>query len=115
MANFNQVILIGNLTRQPALSYLPNQTPVTEFGLAVNRRWRREDGSQADEVCYVECQAFGKRAEVISKHLGKGSPIFVRGRLKFEQWQKDDQTHSRLRVVVEDFEFIGPKREADTE
>ena len=107
MSNFNQVILMGNLTRDPQLSYTPSQTAVVEFGLAVNRKWTKQDGSVGEEVCFVECQVFGKRAEVIDKHFEKGSPIFVQGRLKLEQWQKDDITHSRIRVIVENFEFIG--------
>lgn len=107
MANFNQVILMGNLTRNPKLSYTPNQVAVVEFGLAVNRKWTKEDGSQAEEVLFIECQVFGKRAEVVSKHFEKGSPIFVQGRLKLERWDKDGKTHSRIRVVINSFEFIG--------
>ena len=110
MSNFNQVILMGNLTRDPQLSYTPNQTPVVEFGLAVNRKWTKEDGSQGEEVLFIECQCFGKRAEVISKHFEKGSPIFVQGRLKLEQWEKDDTKHTRIRVIVGNFEFIGSKQ-----
>jgi len=106
MSNFNQVTLMGYLTRNPSLSYTPNQTPVVEFGLGVNRKWKKEDGSQGEEVLFVECQVYGKRAEVISKHFEKGSPIFLQGRLKLEQWHKDGKTHSRIRVIVERFEFI---------
>jgi len=109
MSNFNQVILMGNLTREPQLSYTPNQTPVVEFGLAVNRKWIKQDGSQGEEVLFVECQVFGKRAEVIAKHFEKGSPIFVQGRLKLERWEKGGETHSRIRVIAENFEFIGRK------
>ena len=78
MSNYNIVILMGNLTRDPNLSYMPNQTPVIEFGLAVNRKWKGEDGSQKEDVLFIECQCFGKRAEVINKYFKKGSPIFVR-------------------------------------
>jgi len=109
MSNFNQVILMGNLTRDPQLSYTPNQTPVVEFGLAVNRKWTKQDGSQGEEVGFFECQCYGKRAEVIVKHFTKGSPIFVQGRLKQECWEKDGTTHSRIRIMVENFEFIGRK------
>lgn len=111
MSNFNQVILMGNLTRDPNLSYTPNQTAVVEFGLAVNRKWNREDGSLGEEVCFVECQMFGKRAEVVNKYFKKGDPIFVQGRLKQERWEKDGSTHSKMRVVVESFEFIGGKKQ----
>lgn len=109
MPNFNQVILMGNLTREPNLSYTPNKTAVVEFGLAVNRKWKGEDGSQKEDVLFIECQVFGKRAEVISKHFDKGSPIFIQGRLKREQWVKDDRTHTRIRVIVENFEFLSSK------
>jgi len=104
---------MGNLTRDPNLSYTPNKTPVSEFGLAVNRKWKRDDGSLGEDILFIECQVFGKRAEVVSKHFEKGSPIFVQGRLKLEQWQKDDVTHKRIRVVVENFEFIGGKVDRD--
>ena len=106
MSNYNLVILMGNLTRNPRLSYTPGQTAVIEFGLAVNRTWKKDDGSKGEEVLFVECQVYGKRAEVIAKHFEKGSPIFVQGRLKLEQWEKDGKKHSRMRVIVERFEFI---------
>ncbi len=110
MSNFNQVTLMGNLTRDPNLSYTPGQTAVSEFGLAVNRKWKKQDGSQGEEVLFIECQCYGKRAEVINKHFEKGRSIFVQGRLKLEQWESDGKQHSRIRVVVENFEFIGSKQ-----
>lgn len=109
MSNFNQVILMGNFTRNPELSYTPSQVPVVVFCLAVNRKWRKPDGSDGEEVCFVECQMFGRRAEVVNKHFVKGGPIFVQGHLRFEQWESDGRKHSRLRVIVENFEFIGEK------
>jgi len=109
MSNFNQVILMGNMTRDPTLSYTPGQVAVVEFGLAVNRKFRKADGSMGEEKLFIECQCFGKRAEVISKHFSKGKPIFVVGRLKLETWEKDDKTHSRIRAIVENFEFVGKK------
>ena len=107
MANFNKVILIGNITRDPQLSYLPSQTPVVEFGIASNRRYKKQDGTQGEDTCFVDCQMFGKRAEVINQYLKKGDPIFVEGRLKFDSWEKDGQKRSKLRVFVENFEFLG--------
>jgi len=109
MANFNKVLLIGNLTRDPQLSYLPSQTAVVDFGLAVNRRWRGKDGQDKSEVCFVDCRAFGKQAENINKYLSKGRPLFVEGRLTFDSWTSQDGTkHSRHRVTVENFQFLGP-------
>lgn len=111
MSNFNQVNLMGNLTRDPQLSYTQNQTACVEFGLAVNRKWTRQDETVGEEVLFIECQFYGKRAEVVSKHFSKGDPIFLTGRLKYETWIKDDQTFSRIRVVADNFEFIGKKPE----
>jgi len=82
MANYNKVMLMGNLTRDPQLSYTPNQTAVVDFALAVNRRWTGQDGSQREETCFVDCTAFGRPAENINKYLSKGRPVFVEGRLK---------------------------------
>jgi len=111
MANFNKVMLIGNLTRDPQLSYTPNQTAVVDFGLAINRRWTGQDGSQRDETCFVDCRMFGKRAEVVNKYCKKGNPLFVEGRLTFDSWQaQDGSKRSKLRVTVENFEFLGGGR-----
>ena len=107
MANLNKVLLMGNMTRDPQLTYLPSQTPVVEFGLAMNRRYKKQDGSMADDTCFVDCQMFGKRAETVNKYFKKGDPIFVEGRLKYDSWEKDGRRQSRLRVFVENFEFLG--------
>ena len=108
MANLNKVMLIGNMTRDPQLSYLPSQTPVVEFGLAMTRKYKKQDGSQGEETCFVDCQMFGKRAEVVNQYFKKGNPIFVEGRLKFDSWQaQDGSKRSKLRVFVENFEFLG--------
>ena len=109
MSNFNLVVLMGNLTREPKLSYTASQTAVVTFGLAVNRTFSKQDGSTGSEVCFVECEAWGKRAEVISKHFAKGKAIHIQGRLKYESWEKDQETRSKLLVVVENFEFVGKK------
>ncbi len=108
MANFNKILLIGNLTRDPQLSYTPNQTPVVDFGLATNRRWTGQDGSQREETCFVDCRMFGKRAEVINKYCKKGNPLFIEGRLTFDSWEAQDGTkRSKHRVTVMNFEFLG--------
>lgn len=107
MANLNKVLLMGNMTRDPQLSYLPSQTPVVEFGMAINRKYKKQDGTMADDTCFVDCQMFGKRAETVNKYFKKGDPIFVEGRLKYDSWEKDGRKQSRLRVFVENFEFLG--------
>ena len=116
MANYNKVILIGHLTREPQLSYLPSQTSVCEFGMAINRVFKKQDGSEGKEICYVDCQMFGKRAEVVNKYFKKGDPIFVEGRLKFDQWNaQDGSKKSKLRVFVENFEFVGERKQRQEE
>ena len=113
MANFNKVLLIGNLTRDPQLSYLPSQTAVVDFGLAVNRRWTGKDGQNRDETCYIDCRAFGRQAENINKYLTKGRPVFVEGRLTFNSWTAQDGTkRSKHRVTVENFQFLGAPLDA---
>jgi len=108
MASYNKVILIGNLTRDPQLSYLPSQTPVVELGLAVNRRWRGQDGQQREDTCFVDCRAYGRQAETINQYMSKGQPMLVEGRLQFDQWEgKDGTRRSKHRVIVERFQFLG--------
>lgn len=107
MANFNKVFLMGNLTRDPQVSYLPSQTAVCELGLAVNRRWTGQDGQQKEEVSFVDVVAYGKQAETLGKYLRKGRPVFIEGRLKLDQWEAQDGTkRSKMRVVLEGFQFI---------
>jgi single-strand DNA-binding protein len=111
MASFNKIILMGNLTRDPQLSYLPSNTAVVEIGLAMNHTYRKSDGSQGEDICFVDCSMFGKRAEVINKYFHKGDPILVEGRLKFESWQaQDGSKRSKLKVFLENFEFVGGGR-----
>jgi len=107
MAGYNKVLLLGNLTRDPQLSYTPNQTAVVDFGVATNRRWTGQDGSQREETCFVDCRAFGRTAENINKFFSKGKPIFLEGRLTFESWTaQDGSKKSKLRVTVENFQFL---------
>lgn len=107
--NVNKVFIAGNLTRDPALSYLPNgNTAVVEFGVAVNRKWRDKSGEQKEEVCFVDCRSYAKTAETINQYLTKGKPIFVEGRLKFDSWEaKDGSKRSKLYVIVDNFQFVG--------
>lgn len=110
--NCNRVIIAGRLTRDPQMSYLPSNTAVIEFSIATSRTFKKQDGSQGEEVCFTDCQMFGKRAEVINKYFHKGEPIFVEGRLKLDTWQaQDGSKRSKLRVFVENFEFVGVKKQ----
>lgn len=107
MANLNKVFLMGNLTRDPEVKYLPSQTPVCEFGLAVNRTWTGQDGVKKEETTFVDCTAFAKQAELLGKYKKKGDPLFIEGRLKLDQWEAQDGTkRSKMRVVIENFQFL---------
>jgi single-strand DNA-binding protein len=116
MASFNKVILAGNLTRDPEMRYTTKGTAVAKLGLAVNRTWRNEAGETKEEVTFVDVDAFGKQAEVISQYLRKGGPILLEGRLKLDQWddKQTGQKRSRLGVVLESFTFIGGPSRGDS-
>lgn len=109
MASFNKVILLGNLTRDPELKYTPKGTAVARLGLAVNRKWKNDAGEEKEEVTFIDADAFGKQAETLGQYLKKGSPIFIEGRLKLDQWddKQTGQKVSKLRVVLESFQFLG--------
>jgi single-strand DNA-binding protein len=109
MPSFNRVILIGNLTRDPELRYIPSGTAVTEIGLAVNERRKGPNGEKIDEVNFIDVTLWGRTAEIVSEYLGKGSPVLVEGKLKQDRWEKDGQKHSKLKVVGDRIEFIGGK------
>ena len=112
MANFNKIMLLGNLTRDPQLTYLPSNTPVVEFGLAVNRRYKRQDGEQVEETLFVDCRTYGRGAEVLNQYCAKGRQLFVEGRLQLDRWQdKEGNQRSKHRVIVENFQFIGSRGE----
>jgi single-strand DNA-binding protein len=108
MANLNKVMLIGNLTRDPELKYTPGNQAVCEVGLAVNRKYRTKEGEEREETTFVDCEAWGKQAEVIKQYMTKGRPLFVEGRLKLDTWEdKDGGKRSKMRVVIENFQFLG--------
>lgn len=109
MANYNKVILVGNLTRDPQLSYLPSQTPVVEFGMAMNRTWTdRQTGQKREETCFVDCRAYGRQAETINQYMSKGRSMLVEGRLQLDTWEgKDGTRRSKHRIFVERAQFLG--------
>lgn len=113
MANFNKWIGAGNLTRDVQVTFLPNGTPCGEFGLAINRKWRPTDGGDMrEEVTFVDCRIYGKGAETLKQYVGKGKPLLVEGRLKFDQWEaKEGGKRSKLYVIVDTFQFLGGGRD----
>lgn len=109
MANFNKVILMGNLTRDPELRYTPNGTAVAKLGLAVNRRWRADNGENREETSFIDVDAFSKAAETMGQYLKKGQPVLIEGRLRQDSWEdkQTGQKRSKLVVVCEGFRFVG--------
>lgn len=114
MASFNRVILMGNLTRDPQVRYTPNQTAVTDLGLAVNRVWYDKATSQKrEEVTFVDVTVWGRQAEVAGEYLAKGRSVLIEGRLQLDQWEDKDsgQKRSKLRVVCENLTMVGGRAE----
>lgn len=108
MANFNKVILAGNLTRDPELLVTPQGLSICKMSLAVNRNYKTSNGEEQEETTYVDVDAFGKPAEIISKYMGKGRPILIEGRLKTDAWTNQaGEKRSKLKVVLENFQFMG--------
>ena len=112
MANFNKVLLMGNLTRDPELRYTPKGTAVATIGVAVNRRWKDDTGQQREETTFVDVDAFGRTAETIGQYFKKGRPIFIEGRLRYQTWEdkQSGQKRSKLSVLLENFQFVDSQR-----
>ena len=115
MANFNKVILIGNLTRDPELRYTPKGTAIAKIGLAINRTWKTETGETKEEVTFVDIDAFGRQAETLGQYMKKGRPIMIEGRLRLDTWddKQTNQKRSRLGVVMESFQFLDFNKSAE--
>src|ERR1051326_1775340 len=115
MANFNKVILAGNLTRDPELRYTPKGTAIAQLGMAVNRYWTDEQGQKKEETLFVDLEAWGRTAETSGKYLTKGSPVLIEGRLRLDSWEDKEtkQKRSKLKIVVETMQFLSSPRNAE--
>lgn len=110
MASFNRVILVGNLTRDPELRYIPSGTAVTDIGLAVNDRRKNPNGEWVEETTFVDVTLWSRTAEIASEYLSKGSQVLIEGRLKLDTWEgKDGQKQSKLRVVGMNMTMLGSR------
>ena len=111
MPSFNKVLLLGNLTRDPELRVTPKGTATCQLGLAVNRPFKDESGATRDETTFVDIEAWGRQAETISKYCTKGKPLLIEGRLKLDSWEDktSGQKRSKLKVVLENFQFVGAR------
>jgi single-strand DNA-binding protein len=111
MASFNRVILMGNLTRDVELRYIPSGMAVADIGLAVSEKRKNANGEMIEDVVFVDVTAWGRTAEVMSEYLGKGSPVFIEGRLKYDTWEgQDGQKRSKLKVTCDRMQLIGAPR-----
>ena len=111
MASYNRIVLVGNLTRDPQLSYTPANTAVCKFGIATNHKFKDRDGNMREEVCFVDCTVFGRGGETFNQYMGKGRTVLVEGRLHLNQWTTPEgEKRSKHEVVVDNFTFLGGPR-----
>ncbi len=113
MANFNSVVIVGRLTRDPELKYTPGGAPVCSFGVATSRRWTKEDGQKGEDTMFLDVDVWRRMAEICSQFLKKGREVLVMGSLRQSRWTdpKTQQPRSKIRVVAQQVQFLGPKRE----
>lgn len=111
MPNLNKVQLMGNITRDPEVRYTPRGTAVTDISLAINRTFTGDDGERREETTFVDITFWGRQAEVIGEYMKKGRPLYVEGRLQLDSWEDKTtgQQRSRLKVVGENFQFLGSR------
>lgn len=112
MATLNEVRLIGNLSRDPELRVTPSGSSVCQFAIAVNREFKDAGGQKREEVAFIDCEAWGKTGELVQQYLSKGSQCLVCGRLRQDSWEDkaDGKKRSRLKVVLENVQFLGAPR-----
>jgi single-strand DNA-binding protein len=108
VASYNRIILVGNLTRDPQLSYTSANTAICKFGIATNEKWKDKDGNMKEEVCFVDCTAWGRQAEVFNQYMAKGRAVLVEGRLRLDQWTSPEgEKRSKHVVNVDRYTFLG--------
>lgn len=110
MANLNKVMIIGNVTRDPEVKYTPKGSAVTDLGIAVNRSYKVGE-ERKEEVTYVDVTLWGRLAEIAGEYCRKGKPVYIEGRLQLDSWEDkaSGQKRSKLRVVGEEMQLLGPK------
>lgn len=107
-ASLNKVFLMGNLTRDPELRYVPSGTAVANFTVAVNRVYKDKAGEKKEEASFVRVVVWGKIAEVCGEYLTKGRPVLVEGRLQSRSWEgQDGQKRNTLEVIADSIQFLG--------
>ena len=110
MGSLNKVLLMGNLTRDPELRYLPDGRPVAGFGMAVNRVYFTASKERKEETCFIRIVVWGKQAESCGQYLSKGRPVLVEGRLQSRSWETPQgEKRSTMEVVAERVQFLGSR------
>ena len=108
MASYNRVLLMGNLTRNPEIRYTPSGTAVADLGLAVNESFKNKAGETVERTCFVDVVVWSRQAGTAAEYLQKGSPVFVEGRLRLDQWENQNgEKRSKLRVRADRIQFLG--------
>lgn len=109
--SFNQVILMGNLTRDPELRQIPSGQSVCSFSLALNRSYKGGDGEWQEATDYIDVVAWGPLGERVAQYVTKGRPVLVNGRLQSRSWEQDGQKRSKVEVNAQDVTFLGGRGE----
>ena len=116
MSTLNRVFLMGNLTRDPEVRYTPSGTAVGDLGLAVNETYKNKAGETVESTVFVDVEVWSRQAETCAEYLHKGSPVFVEGRLKLDQWENQQgEKRSKLRVRADRVQFLGAPKRTDVE
>ena len=112
--SLNNVVLVGNLTRDPEVRFIGDETPVCNFAIACNERYTNRDGEVVDNPMFIDCVAWRRTGEIINEHFVKGQQIAITGKLQLDQWEDEDgNNRSRHKVNVFSFAFTGSKADND--
>ncbi len=109
LRSLNKVFLLGNLTREPELKYTGTGTAVVKLGLAVNRRFKVQ-GEWKEEPLFIDVDVWGKQAENIANYCKKGSGVLVEGSLRLDQWEKDGEKRSKIKVTADRVQFADDRK-----
>lgn len=117
MANFNSVVIVGRLTRDPQLRYAPSGAPVCSFSVATSRKYTKEDGQKAEATTFVDIDVWKRTAEICSQFLKKGREVLVMGSLRQSRWTdpKTQQPRSKLKIIAQQVQFLGPRKDGSSE
>jgi single-strand DNA-binding protein len=112
-ASFNQVTLLGNITREVDVRYTPQGTAIADIGLAINRSWKNDRGEKQEETTFVDVTLWAKVAEVAAEYCHKGDPLFVSGRLHLDTWddKQTGQRRTKLKVIGETIQLLGTRQQ----